>query len=77
MSAEHRAAYADHKKCTEQLLNQWMEKDQKEAYKAAMEDMEDQPKAQLAVQDSMQHAASDAKAFPFEQQEADNREELR
>ena len=47
MSAEHKAAYADHKKCTEQLFIRWMEKDQKEAYKAAMEDVEDSSRLKL------------------------------
>ena len=47
MSVKHTSAHAD----------------QKDAYKAAMEDVEEQHKAQIAVLDSMQHAASDAQAY--------------
>ena len=42
-----------------------------------MYDMEEQFKAQIAVLDSMQHAASDAQAPILEQQEANIRDELR
>ena len=48
--------------------------DQKDAYKAAMEDVEEQLKAQIAVLDSMQHAAPDAPAPILEQQEANIRD---
>ena len=51
--------------------------DQKDAYKAAMEDVEEQLKAQIAVLDSMQHAASDAQAHILELQEANIRDGLR
>ena len=46
----------------------------KEAHKAAMQalDVEEQLKAQIAVLDSMQHAASDAQGPILEQQEAAN-----
>ena len=51
--------------------------DQNDTYKAAMEDVEEQHKAQTAVLDSMQHAASDAQAPILEQQEANIRDGLR
>ena len=51
--------------------------DQKDAYKAAMEDVAEQLKAQIAALDSMQHAAADAKAPILEQQEANIRDRLR
>ena len=63
MSEEHTSAHEDHK----------------EAHKAAMQalDFEEQLKAQIAVLDSMQHAASDAQGPILEQQEANIRNGLR
>ena len=51
--------------------------DQKDAYKASMQDMEEQFKAQFTVLDPMQHVTPGAQAPILEQQEANTRDELR